>query len=750
MADLVAAREVTKMYFHVYPVMLMSGFPAIPPCDMYNYGSVKDWAFLMNYVYSIIQTTWVNPGPGGPFSAYGDIPLHSLKVVAAYTPSDKVKSVFMSIFSGRKRVQGGGGQPDLFSALFHTSHRSSTRRQTGGASPSSRSGSSRSGSDSDSEGEEAGGVGLRPASKLAVLPPEARLAAAIAGTAAMREAAPAALALMGRAGATRAMELAKVDARLALATRDTEIAGLQRALAAILKDAQEDVVKINLILSRKRTVKANASVAGAAKNAGAPLPRLSPNGNKLREAIEAALKVSRVRAIFKEASNERGTPNEQACGIVAACCAETCKFGSIGVGGAMFANRAAIFGRMWPAAEVAQRSLAEGFGAGLLGLAGGVLRFASNVTGVTTLAKGAAGGVSAMAGAAFDLTGMVATAAVVGGVTVASVNGCRKACVVMEATKKQIKAEEEFLERLEDACVKAAFEINRGTIENFTSVFTRALVDRTYTNTGGTVHAVTPEQVMVTLSHTGLRTEGEGLDPVGSVMALANVAHTKSLARLLEETEGARLFNLLEKSDRERVIKEFERIQSSNKSLLGALEGLKASFEVGGDTLRGSIIGAVSGAATGSLSGLFTRAARAAVSSASAAAPSGAVVMAAAEPAAVVGAVRIGVSAAGGAAADFAAAVRELPEVRALAAERAVPAARAAASARPAESGMRAMAALLAATPELAAPAAASRRGLANGSARENRAVPVGNVRNLGSGTRRRRRERGALENRRE
>ena len=63
------------------------------------------------------------------------------------------------------------------------------------------------------------------------------------------------------------------------------------------------------------------------------------------------------------------------------------------------------------------------------------------------------------------------------------------------------------------------------------------------------------------------------------------------------------------------------------------------------------------------------------------------------------------------------------------------------------------MAAMLAPTPELAAPTAAPRRGLANGSARENRAVPVGpprNVRNERTGTRHRRREHGgrALENR--
>jgi len=115
--------NISMMYYHLYPVMLIAGFPVVKPADMYSVAHPIVWAVLLDYVLFIFKKTAEGKDLNIKYfsqefqniseEAYGGF----RQIVAAAEPHE-IMDIYRDALVVKKEAMVGGGEGNLFNMMF--------------------------------------------------------------------------------------------------------------------------------------------------------------------------------------------------------------------------------------------------------------------------------------------------------------------------------------------------------------------------------------------------------------------------------------------------------------------------------------------------------------------------------------------------------------------------------------------------------------------------------------------------------
>jgi len=114
--------NISMMYYHLYPVMLIAGFPVVKPADMYSVAHPLVWAVLLDYVLFIFKKTAEGKDLNIKYFSQEfqniskEVYSGFRQIVAAAEPHE-IMDIYRDAFVETEAMVGGG-EGNLFSIMF--------------------------------------------------------------------------------------------------------------------------------------------------------------------------------------------------------------------------------------------------------------------------------------------------------------------------------------------------------------------------------------------------------------------------------------------------------------------------------------------------------------------------------------------------------------------------------------------------------------------------------------------------------
>jgi hypothetical protein len=117
--------QISMMYYHLYPVMLIAGFPVVKPADMYEVAHPFVWAALLDYVLFIFNKTAEGKDLNikyfsQEFQNISEEVYSGFRQIVAAAKPHEIFDIYRDAFVETEETEAmvGGGDGDLFSAMF--------------------------------------------------------------------------------------------------------------------------------------------------------------------------------------------------------------------------------------------------------------------------------------------------------------------------------------------------------------------------------------------------------------------------------------------------------------------------------------------------------------------------------------------------------------------------------------------------------------------------------------------------------